>query len=170
MPSESRTRLDLSGIAQIRAKMPVIVKTALLATAIAARDDIKILCPKDTEQLVDSIHIATTEVSDYGESMTSARMKFDTAKAIGKTPKGRRIGKNETFSGLEPVQPTDPNQVWIICGMPYAVNVEYGLGKNPPQPFMRPGLLMHIGTLTGALRQGISGLSVKAKYSEYSKL
>ena len=170
MPSESRTRLDLSGIAKIKARMPIIVKTALIATAIAARDDIKLLCPKDTEQLVDSIHIATTETSDYDQSMTSARMKFDSAKAIGKTPKGRRIGRNETFSGMEPVQPTNPQQVWIICGMPYAITVEYGLGKNPAQPFMRPGLLMHLGTLTGALRQGISGLSVKAKYSEYSKL
>ncbi len=166
MPSESRTRLDLSGIGQFKARVPAVVKSAMLSTAILARDDMKDLAPKDTEQLADSLHIATSETSDYGEAMAMARTKFDMAKAVGKTPKGIRIAKNATFSGLEPVEPESDMEVWIVCGMPYGPTIEYTSGKA----FMRPGLLMHVGTFTNAIRKGVSGISVKSKYSEYSKL
>ena len=165
-----RTRLNIEGIANIRARLEGAVQEAIMLTAIATRDLAKEEAPKDTEALAESIHIVSHNYSDYQESMASARIKWETAKAAGVTPKGVRIGPNEQFSGLPEIRPPNTSETWVVVGMPYGIDNEYGTVRRGAKPFLRPALLANRKTLTDAIKVAVNDLVVKVKYTEVSRL
>jgi hypothetical protein len=164
----SRVRLDLKGLETLRTRLDATIAVALVNTAIIIRDEAKVLAPKDTTALAESIHIATFENSDYEEAMSSAESKFEAAKSVGQSPKGVRIGPDQKWARLPEVRPDNSSEVWVVVGAAYGADIEF----NPrnPQPYLTPATLNNKATLTNQIRLAINGLSVKASFSLKSRL
>lgn len=164
----SRTRLDLSGLDDMRFRLDGAIKSALVSTAIIIRDDAKVLAPKDTTALMESIHVASFDWSDWKEAIDAAEAKFNAARDEGKTPKGRRIGPNQSLQTFPEIHPPSNNEVWVVVGVVYGNDVENSI--RAPQMFLTPATYNNRATLTDQIRLAINGLSVKAKFTRYSEL
>jgi hypothetical protein len=157
----SRTTLNLDGLTKMRAKLKTAIRTAVYETAEIIREDAKARAPRDTEALAESIYVTTTASSDYNQCRSNAESKFNSARSSGKTPKGRRIGPNETLDMIEETRPEDPDEAWVICGVAYGNNIENS--ATNPQPFITPAVMDNKRTLTDKIRKAMDGLSVKGK-------
>lgn len=164
-----RTRVNVQGLQDMRARLAGAIESAVMYTAIAVRDEAKTIAPKDTTSLAESIYISTEDYSDHDEAIAKAKDVFDQAKAVGKTPKGFRLGPNSVlYTFNEDPRPEGKMTAWVLCGVGHGVAVEYGSGRHGPQPFLGPAVATCAGLFTSQIRTAINGLAVKAVKSTYS--
>ena len=160
-----KSRLNVDGLRNIRANLKTTVDAALISTARKIAADAARLAPKDIEYLAESIYVASAEHSEYEFSRNVAQDKYEQAKAVGQTPKGRYVGSYRFFPESKP---TDPREVWVVVGAVHGNSVENGV--HTKQPFLTPAVYKNRGTLTNEIREGLDGLSVKAVLSSSKRI
>lgn len=156
-----KSKLIIDKLEKLRSRLNVAVKIAVTATAIQIASDAAENAAKDTEFLAESIYVSSTEFSSYGSSYESSNAKFNAAKAIGRTPKGVRLGPNSQYGFFPEIKPTDPREVWVVVGAYHGIFNEKGIQGR--KPFLTPAVYANRTTLTDNVRKSIDGLSVKSK-------
>ena len=165
----TRTRLNLEGLTKIKARMDATIKSALVTTAIAIRDDARELAPKDTTALAESIYVATTEASDYEEATGAARQQFDQAKAIGHTPKGVRLGPKSELKLFDEID-MEPGKVYVPVAAEHGYVNEFGDVHRGPQAFLFPSVEANAAKLAATIRTGLSGVSGRSGVTGLTEL
>lgn len=128
---------------------------ALEAIGITAEGYAKMKCPVDTGLLRNSITHAvggdTVSMSyhaTYGSNKSNGKRMSASAMGAGSVGVGRYNGT---------VGQRGDETVYIGTNVEYAAYVEFGTVNTPPQPYLKPAVMDHLGTYQRILKSHLKG-------------
>ena len=166
--ADTRNRLNLKAIQKIRTNVRAAIRSATFNTALQVAADAAELAPKDTTYLRESIYVSTANFSGYEASLASSTDQFNSAVAVGKTPKGRYISNysKSRYQSFEKVTTENPDEAIVVVGARHGIFAEFSSREG--KRFLEKAIYMNRGRLTEEIRDSLNGLCVSAQRNLFS--